>query len=78
MPAELIINVRQGNGTYIARAKGFKQSASCTAGAAQAAQALLCKLNLKTNLLQEQPNTGLGYGCSLFTHPGFQPEAGDD
>ncbi|MNJ42921.1 hypothetical protein D3C77_379030 [compost metagenome] len=71
MPVEPItINVRQSTGTYIAKAKGCKLSASCTAGPAQAAEALAHKLGLASDLLQEVRGRDLGYGCSRFEHPG--------
>jgi hypothetical protein len=66
----ITINVRQSTGTYIAKASGHKQSASCTSGPAQAAEALLNKLGLAPGLVQEQPREGLAYGVSRFTHPG--------
>lgn len=66
----ITINVRQGTGTYIAKASGHKPTASCTTGAAQAAESLAKKLGLAPGLLQEQANEGLGYGCSRFTHTG--------
>lgn len=72
MHAEQIvtINVRQSTGTYIARANGHKQTASCTSGPAQAAESLARKLGLAPGMLLEQPRDGLGYGCSRFNHPG--------
>jgi hypothetical protein len=71
MPVEPVtINVRQSTGTYIAKAKRCKLSASCTAGPAQAAEALAHKLGLAPGLLQEAPSRDLGYGCSRFEHPG--------
>lgn len=66
----ITINVRQSTGTYIARARGYKPTASCTSGAAQAAGALARKLGLAPDLLQEHPRKGLDYGCSRFTHCG--------
>mgnify|MGYP001585584558 FL=1 len=71
MPAEsIMITVRQNTGTYIAKAKGFKPSASCSAGPRQAAEALATKLGLSSGLLQEQRCDGLEYGRSRFVHPG--------
>lgn len=70
MPAEVMINVRQSTGTYIAKASGHKPTASCTAGAAQAAESLAKKLGLAPGMIQEQSREGLDYGCSRFTHPG--------
>lgn len=70
----IIINVRQATGTYIAKAKGYKPSASCTAGPAQAAEALVRKLGLVLGQCVEGPREGLGYGCSHFTHPGTQQD----
>lgn len=64
------INVRQSTGTYIAKAKGCKLSASCTSGPAQAAEALVHKLGLSPDLLQETTSQDLDYGCSRFQHPG--------
>lgn len=72
----IMINVRQSTGTYIAKAKGYKPSASCSAGPRQAAVALATKLGLSSDLLQEQRCDGLEYGRSRFlarTAP-FQPE----
>lgn len=66
----ITINVRQGTGTYAAKAPGHKATASCTTGARQAAESLAKKLGLAPGLLQEQINQGIGYGCSRFTHPG--------
>lgn len=66
----ITINVRQSNGTYIAKASGHKPSASCTAGADHAAEALAKKLGMAPGLLQEQSREGLPYGSSRFTHPG--------
>ncbi len=71
MPDEkVIINVRQGLGTYIAKAKGHTLNASCTAGPAQAAEALAHKLGLAPSLLQKVVGDDLAYGCSRFEHPG--------
>lgn len=66
----LTINVRQSTGTYIAKASGQKPTASCTTGAAQAAESLVKKLGLAPGLLQVQPSEGLDYGCSRYTHTG--------
>lgn len=66
----IMINVRQSTGTYIAKAKGHKPSASCSAGPRQAAEALATKLGLSFDQLQEQHYDGLAYGCSRFIHPG--------
>lgn len=46
MHAETIITVRYANGTYLARAKGCKQTASCVYDAGLAAKALARKLGL--------------------------------
>lgn len=43
MHAETVINVRQGTGTYVARIKGFKPSASNTISAYEAAKAIARK-----------------------------------
>ena len=40
----ITINVRQGTGTYAAKAPGHKATASCTTGARQAAESLAKKL----------------------------------
>ncbi|MDH0894657.1 MULTISPECIES: hypothetical protein [unclassified Pseudomonas] len=71
----ITINVRQNSFTYIAKAKGFKPSASCTAGARQAAEALARKLGLAPGVLQEQQDADLAYGCSRFVHPGEQQQS---
>lgn len=76
MSAEYTIIVRQSTGTYIAKALGHKPSASCTAGAKQAAEALVGKLGLPPCELQEKKST-LPYGYSCFFHPGISPSRTD-
>ncbi|WP_454838679.1 hypothetical protein [Pseudomonas hormoni] len=66
----ITINVRQSTGTYIAKANGHKPTASCTSGPIHAAESLARKIGLAPGMLQDQQREGLGYGCSLFTHPG--------
>lgn len=66
----ITINVRQSTGTYLAKAKGHKPSASCSTGPAQAAEALVRKLWLAPGVLQEGDREGLAYGCYRFEHPG--------
>lgn len=48
----MIITVRFTSNTYLAKAKGHKASASCTAGPRQAAEALARKLGLDPSQLQ--------------------------
>ena len=43
MPVETVINVRQATGTYVARIKGFKPTASNTISAHEAAKAVARK-----------------------------------
>lgn len=66
----ITIDVRQGLGTYQARAKGVKTTASCTTGPLQAAEALARKLGLAPQLIQEGQREGLDQGCSRYEHPG--------
>lgn len=66
----ITIYVRQSTGTYIAKSSDHKPSASCTAGPAHAAEALIKKLGLAPRMLQEESYEGLAYGVSRFTHPG--------
>lgn len=68
--SSITINVRQGTGTYAAKAPGHKATASCTTGARQAAESLASKLGLAPGILQEQTLDGLDYGCARFIHPG--------
>jgi hypothetical protein len=71
MPVEPVtIDVREYTGTYIAKSRGLKPSASCTAGPRHAAEALAKKLGLAPGQLQEQSREGLSYGRSRFSHPG--------
>jgi hypothetical protein len=63
----IVIDVRQSTGTYIAKAKGYRPTASCSAGPRQAAEALATKLGQSPVLLQEQRCDGLEYGKSRFT-----------
>ena len=51
MHAETIITVRYTGGTYLARAKGCRQTASCVYDAALAAKSLARKLGLDTEQL---------------------------
>jgi len=57
MPVEII--VRPTLGSYTARAKGLKGTASRSEGPRQAAEALLRKLDLGTGQLQEQSSIDL-------------------
>ncbi|WJD68432.1 hypothetical protein QQ994_17595 [Pseudomonas asiatica] len=57
MPVEII--VRPTLGSYIARAKGLKGTASRSEGPRQAAEALLRKLELGAGQLQEQSSVDL-------------------
>lgn len=66
----MIISVRFVTGTYVARAKGQKVTASCTVGAHQAAEALARKLGLAPDGLVEQPDMLNPNQHSTFTHPG--------
>lgn len=69
MPVEII--ARYASNTYVARAKGCKQTASCTEGARQAAVALTRKLGLDPSKLQEQRNDLLNPNqVMLFSHSG--------
>ncbi|MFT4454996.1 hypothetical protein [Pseudomonas sp. RTCS2] len=62
----LEIIVKPTLGSYCARAKGYKPSASRSEGPLQAAQALLRKLELTDGQLKEQENTQLQQGRKLF------------
>ncbi|MNG29244.1 hypothetical protein D3C84_1146400 [compost metagenome] len=66
MPVEII--TRSTMGTYTARAKGYKGSASRSDGARQAAESLARKLELGDGVLQEVPSSDLGYGYQRFLH----------
>lgn len=66
----ITINVRLGLGTYQAKVKGNKITASCTTGPLQAAESLVRKLGLAPQLLQEGSREGLDYGNSIFEHSG--------
>ncbi len=68
----IVINVRQSTGTYLAKAKGYKPSASCSTGPAQAAEALVRKLGLAPDLLEEVTGTNLPYGRRQYQHPGTE------
>jgi len=62
MPAETVINVRQTTGTYVARIKGFKPTASNTINAYEAAKAIAWKFYGDSNVVwflenDESPNT---------------------
>ena len=54
----IMINVRYGNGTYIARAKGMNKTASCTKSAEMACDSLCEKL------FGDRPFTMTRYGNS--------------
>ncbi|MDH1526735.1 hypothetical protein [Pseudomonas mosselii] len=64
MPVEII--VRPTLGSYTARAKGHKLTASRSDGQLQAAMALLRKLDMWEGHLQEQDGTHLPQGHKLF------------
>lgn len=64
MPVEII--VRPTLGSYTARAKGHKLTASRSDGQLQAATALLRKLKLTDGQLQEQDSSCLPQGQTLF------------
>ena len=64
MPVEII--VRPTLGSYTARAKGHKLTASRSDGQLQAAMALLRKLDLLEGHLQEQDGAHLPQGHKLF------------
>lgn len=62
MPVEIVINVRQSTGTYIARIKGFNPTASNTISAHEAAKAIAQKFYADLNVVWflengESPNT---------------------
>lgn len=62
----LEIIVKPTLGSYMARAKGHKVTASRSEGQLQAAAALLRKLGLTDGQLQEQDGSHLPQGQSLF------------
>lgn len=62
----LEITVKPTLGSYIARAKGHKVTASRSEGQIQAAMALLRKLELWEGHLQEQDGSHLPQGHKLF------------
>ncbi|CAB5596019.1 Uncharacterised protein [Pseudomonas putida] len=64
MPVEII--VRPTLGSYTARAKGHKATASRSEGQLQAAAALLRKLELTDGELQQQDSSHLPQGHQLF------------
>ncbi|HBP6689770.1 TPA: hypothetical protein L6B04_16015 [Pseudomonas aeruginosa] len=73
MPVEII--VRSTLGSYTARAKGYKLTASRSEGARQAAEALLRKLDLGAGQLQEQPIADLPHGQHCFLFHIAEPKA---
>lgn len=50
MPVETVINVRQSTGTYVARIRGFKPTASNTISAHEAAKAIARKFHADSNV----------------------------
>lgn len=66
MSEQIEIITRSTMGTYTARAKGYKGTASRSEGARQAAESLVRKLELGDGKLQEIPSTDLGYGYQRF------------
>lgn len=62
----LEITVKPTLGSYCARAKGHKGTASRSEGQLQAAMALLRKLDLREGRLQEQASAHLPQGHKLF------------
>lgn len=61
------IRVRYSTGTYTARIKGNKLTASCTINARQAAQALAIKMGIDPDqLLQVAPEPGNMQDVQLF------------
>lgn len=66
MSDQIEIIIRQTMGTYTARAKGYKGTASRSEGARQAAEALVRKLELCEGELREAPATELGHGYQRF------------
>ncbi|KQZ94542.1 hypothetical protein [Pseudomonas sp. Root562] len=62
MPVETVISVRQSTGTYVARIKGFKPTASNTISAYEAAKAIARKFYAESNVVWilengKSPNT---------------------
>lgn len=69
MPVEILARYTSSN--YVARAKGYKGTASCTESARAAAAAMARKLGLDPALLQEQRNDLLSPNkVMVFSHPG--------
>lgn len=69
MPVE--IRVRYSTGTYTARAKGHKQTASCTISARDAAEALARKLGLDPTAMRYTTDLGgKHFDTHVFDHPG--------
>jgi hypothetical protein len=62
--ASTVISVRYTQGTYVARAKGHKPTASCVYDAGLAAKALVRKLGLDEGSLTKTVN---GRDCLEFT-----------
>lgn len=58
MAEQITIKVRFAQGTYLARAKGYKQTASCVESPAKAALALARKLDLDASSLVGCGGTG--------------------
>lgn len=66
MSEQIEIITRQTMGTYTARAKGHKGTASRSEGARQAAESLVRKLELGTGQFEEVPASDMGYGYQRF------------
>ncbi len=66
-PVEIV--ARLTTGTYVARAKGHKVTASCAEGPRAAARAVARKLGLDPESLQEQTDL-FAAGLTVFIHPG--------
>ncbi len=73
MRTQVEILIRYSTGTYVARVKGHKQTASCTVSALEAAKVMARKLDLDPEFLQEQQNDLLSPGkVVVFSHSGEQ------